>query len=261
MNSQIRALETGLIPWRKLWHPDPNRGGPTQAVSGVAYWGIDFLTLQLAAVERKYLGRWWGTWEQWKKLGGTIRGIGVDITGGRLVFNLDRVEGDSDKLNRLRPDPDHTARTHPDFELAQAVVDATKADIRFEGVEAFYKRPEPYLLWPHHVDGDFIQVPRKRRFVDTRSYFETLFHELIHWSEIRRGWKPDDCVKGELIAEIGCCFLANELNIPHSDDFKNHFKYVDEWVRQIKNDRNYLFHAAKEASEACRYILSFNKGE
>ena len=73
MRAILRALEKGSIPWRKPWHSDPNRGGPTR-LCGSAYQAMDYLTLQLTAEEKGYQGRWWATGKQWKLLGGTIQG-------------------------------------------------------------------------------------------------------------------------------------------------------------------------------------------
>jgi len=246
-----KALEKGLIPWRKHWHPDPNRGGPTRLVSGSAYQGVDYLTLQLETTRRNSLGRWWGTSKQWGALGGAVRGTGVTV-GEQVVFNVDQVDGENDKLDQLRPDPDYRTMRFPDYESAQKLIDATKAEIRFvDEDEAFYERPS-------HTGGDYIQAPPRRKFIDIRGYFETIFHELIHWSEIRRNW-IGSCAAGELVAEIGSCFIANELNIPHSDYCKNHHKYVAQWIEEMKKDSSYISRHANEASKACEYILSLRK--
>ena len=92
----------------------------------------------------------------------------------------------------------------PDYGPAEELIAATGADIRFGGDRAFYCRPIPEGSWPNHENGDFISVPPKHRFNPLGAYYETVIHELAHWSEVRTGWdhQKQGYAMGELAAEI-----------------------------------------------------------
>jgi antirestriction protein ArdC len=62
---------------------------------------------------------------------------------------------------------------------------------------------------------------------------------------------------GELIAEIGSCYLSAELHIPHGEDMGNHVAYLKGWLKAMKADSNFIFRASSEASKAADFILAF----
>lgn len=184
------------------------------------------------------------------------------------VFNLDQIET-LDKtsvkgkhLELLRPAqgkikvvPSH------DFAVAQEVVDSTGADIRHGGNKAYYCRPIPEEKWPKaHTDGDYIQVPGRDQFKLEAEYYDTVFHELGHWSELRLGWdhKEKGYAFGELVAEMSACFISGELNLPLSDMVDNHAMYINEWLKAMKQDNNFIFKASSHASKTADFILNFS---
>jgi antirestriction protein ArdC len=96
-------------------------------------------------------------------------------------------------------------------------------------------------------------------------YYETVLHELIHWTEHpnRLDWNRKDggYAMGELIAEIGSCFLATELGVPTSQTLPNHASYLQNWLKAMKNDHKFIFQASSQASKAADFILSFSRVE
>ena len=66
---------------------------------------------------------------------------------------------------------------------------------------------------------------------------------------------------GELIAEMGSCFLATELGIPIAENLPNHASYLQNWLRAMKNDHKFIFQASSQASKAADFILSFSRVE
>ena len=227
-NTIVEALKSGqLPPWRRPWAADPAAGFPCNVVSKKSYRGINPLLLQIAAMRHGLKSKTWGTFNQWRDLGGRVMkrpnnvpsgswGTGIiywskttkveenddgeekekDICFLRTytVFNVDQVEGDH--LDHLRVGKTITT-TNPieTYEEADRVIEATQADIRYGGNQAFYNRL-----------GDYIQVPLREQFT-APEYYETVFHELCHWteSEHRLNWnrKEEGYAMGELIAEIG----------------------------------------------------------
>ena len=77
--------------------------------------------------------------------------------------------------------------------------------------------------------------------------------------EVRTGWDDDKngYALGELAAEIASCYVAAELGIPQGEGLGNHAAYLKNWLEALKNDRNYIFKAAKQASKVTDFLLGF----
>ena len=119
------------------------------------------------------------------------------------VFNIDQVNGDH--LDQYRIEKEVPSETElPRYDEAERLILATAADIRFEGDQAFYRMPIPAHAWPHHTGGDFIVMPCPERLQSPEAYYETAFHELSHWSEIRLGLDLEtrNYAQCELVAEM-----------------------------------------------------------
>jgi antirestriction protein ArdC len=174
------------------------------------------------------------------------------------VFNADQVEGA--EAFRVHEDEGQTD-AQPDFAPAEELIAATGADIRFGGDRAYYRRPTPEGSFPNHREGDFICVPPKATFDMPGAYYETVTHELAHWSEIRTGWddRKNGYALGELAAEIASCYVSAELGIPQGEDLGNHASYLRNWLDAMRGDRNFIFQAAKQASKVTDFLLGFVK--
>lgn len=132
---------------------------------------------------------------------------------------------------------------------------ATEADIRYGGNQAYYQPA-----------GDFIQMPNRHQF-STPDFYDALLHELCHWTEhqSRLNWdrtKPENTYAlGELIAELGACFLAGELGLPLDQSLGNHAAYLKNWLESMQGDTRFIFRASSQASKAADFILSFSRKE
>ncbi len=286
INQQIiEALTAGAVPpWRRPWRDAPTAGLPANVLTRRPYTGVNPLLLQIATRRHGLRSQLWGTFQQWKALGAKVKprpahvppgewGCGIVFykpmsriesdpdTGEEkehhfgflrsyTLFNLDQTEGAQVEMPQPPPETGFA-----DHEPAETAIRATGADIRFGGGRAFYTR-----------DGDFIRCPSKGQFTDLDEYYETLFHELVHWTEheSRLNWNREErghCYAlGELIAEIGACYLAQELGVPHAENLTNHVAYVGSWLRGMKEDARFIFQASAQASRGADYILSFSRG-
>jgi antirestriction protein ArdC len=283
-NTIVESLKSGnLPPWRMPWRSDPNWGLPTNVVSKKKYRGINPLLLQIAAMRHGLKSKTWGTFNQWRDLGGRVMRRPDDVPPGEwgtgiifwskvtkteenehgeeekkdiffmktyTVFNVDQVEGEH--LDHLRVG--HTisnANPVETYEEADRVIEATAADIRYGGNRAYYDPVQ-----------DLIQVPLREQFT-AGEYYETVLHELCHWSEPRLNWNRKDSQNsyalGELIAEMGSCFLATELGIPNAETLPNHASYLEHWLKAMQNDHRFIFQASSQASKAADFILSFSR--
>ena len=175
-----------------------------------------------------------------------------------VVFNADQVDG----ADEFHVTEDETSE-FPSFAPADELITATGATIQHGGGKAFYTVPFPEDDWPHHVSGDYIQMPLKQHFDPASGYYETLLHELAHWSERRLGW--DRRIHGhamcELVAEIAASYLASELGVPQADSLENHAAYVKSWLWSMRSDPSFIFSASTQASKVADFLLSFVQSE
>src|SRR4051794_519259 len=69
----IAALESGNVPpWRRPWRMGKNAGAPANIVSKKGYRGINPILLNLSSARHNLNSKWWGTFRQWKDLGGQV---------------------------------------------------------------------------------------------------------------------------------------------------------------------------------------------
>lgn len=132
---------------------------------------------------------------------------------------------------------------------------ASGAKIKHGGDRAFYK----------HRPSDYIQLPQQKSFDTLSAYYETAFHEIIHWAEDgkrvgqspkHKGTKGEPYAFSELVAEIGACFLASETGLPiHQDMLPRSQSYVGYWLGQMGSDPKFIFEAATQASKVVDYLL------
>lgn len=281
----VAALEQNTIPWRRPWKTSPNAGRPANCLSRNCYSGINPLLLDLHAHKFGFQSKWWGTFEQWKKLGCTVKRRPEGVDGGAWgckivfykpvtksvpndtngderersfavlrtwsVFNAEQIEGEA--IEKYLVDSTEVGVEPTSFEPADQLIAASNADIRLGGDQAFYRRPVPN--WPHHNDGDYITMPMQHRFERLGAYYETLLHELAHWSEVRLGWEGSYAM-GELVAEMAGCFLASELGVPQGEDLANHAAYLKNWLDAMKGDASFIFKASTQASKVTDYLLN-----
>jgi antirestriction protein ArdC len=275
--SIVEALTNGgLPPWKRPWADDPNVPGlHTSLSTGSPYRGINQLILQVAGMKHGFRSKWWGTFNQvrfngssvrkgekatrivlWKPIKRTRaneRGEETDdnflVMREFSVFNAEQTSGlDRFRVGFAQKEPASDLR----YEIADAVIDGTGAEFRFGGNQAYYS-PE----------SDVIQMPFRNQFESTIAFYETSFHELCHWSERRTGFDRSQVENtyalGELVAEIGSCFLMGELNLPTTDNLGNHASYLSHWLKGMSDDPKFIFRAAAQASKAADFIMSFSR--
>ena len=285
----VTALESGNVPpWRRPWRVGPNAGAPANVVSKKPYRGINPILLDMAAARHGLTSRWFATFNQWKAMGGKVMRRPDSVPEGQwgtnivfwtpvtktekdaegdektdryfvmrsyTVFNVDQVEGGQlDHLRASGADTGYDDAPVIDYEPAEEAIAATGISIRYGGGQAYYS--------PTH---DYIQVPPKATFTEPIDYYETVFHELVHATEhpTRLNWSRKESdnsyAMGELVAEIGACYLARELGVPASDNLTNHVAYLANWLKAMKDDPRFIFSASSQASKAADYLLSFSR--
>src|SRR3954451_13490771 len=270
-NQIISALESGNVPpWRRPWRLGKNGGAPANVVSKRSYRGLNPILLSLHAETHQLTSRWYGTFNQWKAMGGRVMRRPPHVPEGQwgcqicfwspvtktvhtdegdeedrffvlrmyTVFCVDQVEGQC--LDHLRAgQPDANDSLTVDYRPAEDAIEATGASIRYVGGKAFYTPA-----------SDYIQVPPKVTFESLEEFYATVLHELCHWSEhsSRLNWsrkeKENTYALGELVAEIGSCFLCRALGVHAWESLELHAAYLYSGARAMKNDCRFIFVAS-----------------
>jgi antirestriction protein ArdC len=279
VTDQILAeLEAGRVPWVQPW--DSSHAGiglPFNVASQRRYSGVNVLTLWHAVTARGFTGHGFLTFRQAAALGGTVRrgergtpivytrrispddrrvraddgkqpsGKGFSFLRFFTVFSVDQCEGSPDHI-QARPEPIPDGLILP---AAQALIDATGADFRIGGPEAYYR--------PVH---DFVAVPRPEVFHDPVNWHRTAFHERAHWfghsSRLNRdqsgAFGSAAYGREELVAEMAGAFVCAALGIAPT---VRHADYIGSWLAIFREDHRAILRAASAASRTADYLLHF----
>ena len=270
-NRIIEHLEKGTVPWKKPW---TDAGLPRNLLTGKLYRGVNVWLLNaLNYPQNVFL-----TYNQAQSIGGRVRSgerahlvvlwKWIDDTehGARprktpmlryyQVFNISQC---ADMPEWYMPSPD-ISKNDP-LGLCEAIVESMPhaPDIRHMGDEAYY-----------HPFFDLVNMPSMDKFINSETYYSTLFHELIHSTghssrlnrkEFDTGLpdKFDKYSLEELTAEIGACYLNSFAGID-GWDFQNHVAYMQNWLEKLSNDKRLIVYASAQAQRAVDYILNL-KGQ
>lgn len=281
----VASLERGVAPWRRSWKAGGGRH--RNAVTGRPYSGVNPLLLEIHARKLGLTANRWATLQQWNANGCVVKKRPADVAPGKwgcrvvlskpvtkkkiddegeevedkffllttfTVFSADQVEGG--ERFAVEPTPKTPIGDPGLFEKAEALIAATRADIRTVGDQPLYRKPLPPGSWPDHTGGDLIEMPPKESFESLGAYYETAFHELAHWSEVRLKW-TDTYAVGELVAEMAACYTAAELGLPVGEGLENHAAYLKSWAKRLGGDSSLIFKASTQAGKVTDFLLAF----
>ena len=172
------------------------------------------------------------------------------------VYNVKFIEGDY-KLPVFKTGKQYSIKLIDDF------VKATKVELKHEENKGCFYSPS----------HDYINMEYKTNFKDTLEsnatvhYYSTLFHELTHStgheSRTNRiktnlnkfGSHTTEYAFEELVAEIGSILLGHEFNIEKTVR-DNHAKYLNSWIKALKQDYTLIATAFAQAQKAVDYFVS-----
>ncbi|MGD1095925.1 MAG: zincin-like metallopeptidase domain-containing protein [Bryobacteraceae bacterium] len=279
----VQMLESGTAPWQKPWKAGA-LGLPFNPTTENAYRGGNAVHLMATGLQRGYDDPRWVTYNQAAEKGWQVR-KGEKATQIEYwefpsskaatpenpdkpadssrdederpihriysVFNAKQIEG----IEPYRP------KAHPEWEVVQngeEILQNSGAKILHDrNDQAFYDRV-----------NDLVRLPPKAAFPNAADYYGTALHELAHWSghpdRLNRDtltgsyqFGDTNYAKEELRAELASVFLAAEQGIPHNTE--RHAAYVGSWIQALKNDKNEIFKAAKDANRAADFLLALEK--
>jgi len=246
-------------------------------MSGRRYSGINVLILWAAVIEGGYAAQRWLTYRQAVAAGGHVRkgesGTTVcyadrftpraeaeqaqeeereERTIAFLkrftVFNVEQCEGLPEELTHVAEPLVAEADILPQV---KALIDASGADLRIGGGEAYYSPV-----------GDYVAVPPPQAFHAPIDWRRTALHELGHWTGHTSRLDRDQTGKfgssayarEELVAELASAFACASLSI---EPTVRHSDYIGSWLAVLREDEKAIFRAASAASKAADYLLAF----
>lgn len=281
VESLIEQMERGTAPWQKPWEPGKVREPSFNPSTGKAYRGINQIWLE----SRGYADPRWVTYRQAQANGYQVR----KGEKGTQIEYWQWSERQPVKDNDGNPvlDPEGKQR-YREFRLDRpkvfhaVVFNGTQIDglAPYVGMEPDFnpvERAEQALSQlgvPIHHDqrdrafyqpgSDEIHMPPKGWFKGQYEYYATALHEgghsTGHESRMAREFGPfgsETYAREELRAEIASFMLTTELGLGHYPE--RHAPYVKNWMAAIKDDRNILFQAARDAENIRTWIMEPEK--
>lgn len=120
----------------------------------------------------------------------------------------------------------------------------------------------------YNFKTDTITLPPKERFKNEGAFFATLLHEISHAtgheSRLNRKLSGNkqtlDYAKEELRADIASSFLVADFGLQYDEShLNNHIAYLQNWAQALKNDKNILLEAVKDAELINDYVKEMSK--
>lgn len=269
VNNFVEQLEKGDIgSWKKSW----SRPIPKSALTGGEYSGINILSL----MNSEYNSTHWITKNQIDNLGGTIK---VEhLEKARDIFFLKDVIKKEEIKNENTGEVEEIDKKYTVLKSYKVFNTDTVDGINFnfesevktqnqkiEEIENFVKNLNVKMLYgePACASDGTIFMPRIENFKSSEDYYNTLFHELTHFSGTpeklnrhKKLWSKYDknTARGieELVAEVGSCFLSSKFQIDMTET-KN-VEYLNSWIKAIKEKPYILFSIASHASKSTNYL-------
>ena len=272
----LELLDQGTVPWRQPFKNGSGGGLPKNLISDKAYRGINVFLLAVTAWAEGYDSPYWLTFKQakerdahvrkgekgslvifWKQHATTDKKTGepvnVPVMRHYKVFNAEQCEG---LELPAPPEPETDEAPFEPIIEAMAIVNDYEDGPRIEhgGGKAFYKPSD-----------DLVRMPEPDRFVDSESYYATLFHELVHSTghskRLDRGidtkiaaFGSPDYSKEELVAEMGAAFLAAASGIS-PPTIEQSAAYIESWKKKLKGDKKLVIQAAGAGQKSADWIM------
>lgn len=270
----LTRIRNGATSWKMPWYRGLEM--PVNAITHIPYKGRNADILWKKCIDKQYTFNRWATLKQWSKVGARIRRgqKGTRILTPKIGMAADMFIGESNALTGFyqrhvfnEAQVTNYDDSHPDlfyletqlddqYDLLNALILKSGADIRYGGEKAYYS--------PRH---DYIGMPERYRFFDkenasaTASFYATLFHELIHWTnQNTRCNRPsigDDLETiyafEELVAELGSVLICSSFKqtlVPREQNAA----YLALWLRALENDEGKYFEALKYAQTAVEWL-------
>lgn len=283
----IEMLEQGTAPWVKPWDASiGNRNMPFNPTTGKPYRGANSLGLSAQGLFMQYEDPRWCTFNQAKEQGWKIRKGEKGTWIEYWKFTADRAKADAagnpvfdakgkremETFRLERPQSFHAVV----FNVRQmdGVPELTPAEydwnpdekaeriLKSSGAQFFYDQADKAF---YRSSTDSIHSPAREQFKTAAAFYGTQVHELGHWTghpdrlarDMSGSFGSQSYAREELRAELFSYFISGRLGIPH--DPEQHASYVGIWIAVLKEDKNEIFRASRDAEAIVDLVMSYDR--
>tara|TARA_R110002096_G_C14478476_1_gene713659 strand:- start:125 stop:1042 length:918 start_codon:yes stop_codon:yes gene_type:complete len=173
------------------------------------------------------------------------------------MFNIAQI-GLEPNHSKVEEQEDNVFEPHQKSdEVVQNYLDSNDGLSLSHGGDRAYYRPST----------DAVQMPKPETFVDSDSYYKTLFHELGHSTGAKHRLDRAGVVnvstvfgdltysKEELVAEITAMYCCHNLGLNPKDGNENSQAYITGWCNYLKNCKKECTFAMGQAVHSSNMIL------
>lgn len=253
---KIENGETGT--WIKPW----GGGLPCNFMTKKTYRGANIFFLWLIGEEKGYKTNNWLTFNQIKKLGGSIN------KGEKAVpvfffkpLEIKEENQEGEEVTKKIP----LLKIYNVFNLDQTDIEIDSKEVEeipeiedfIEDTGAVIKNVSKAFYSPSE---DYIGIPEITLFNSEEHYYSTLLHELSHWTahptrlnrDISGRFGSEAYAYEELIAETSSMFLNAHLGVDYSK--MQHSEYIESWLGALKENPSILWKVASEAQKIFDFL-------
>jgi antirestriction protein ArdC len=279
----INLLEKGAAPWQKPWDANNNDRRPYNPITDKNYRGVNSFWLGLQG----YSDPRWMTYKQAHEHGFQVRkgSTGTPIEYWKFYDEHVKTDEHGQPITGLNGE---TLKIRAELERPRVffatVFNAEQIDnlpplvrkarvyewkpedraeeiLRGSGARILHDQADRAFYSPLR---DEIHLPQKDQFNDAGAYYGTAMHELAHWtgheSRLNRqyGVFGDELyAREELRAEIASWLISDAIGVPH--DPGRHTGYLASWLKSLREDKNEIFRAVRDAEIIQEYAVSCSR--
>lgn len=272
-NKIVKQIEEGTAPWQKPW----DEGAipislPYNGATGRRYRGCNIMSL----MAQGYSDPRWCTYKQAAEKGWQVRKGEKSTVVEYWMMTDDEIitdeKGEKRTVRKILNTPLVFYSRVFNVEQINNVppIETPKREVGWSSVETAEKILQESKAIIKHLNQDSayysqsrdeIHLPPKSAFPDASKYYATALHELGHWTghesrlnrDLSGGFGSENYAREELRVEMASLFLSAELGLPF--DPSRHAAYQASWIKALKEDKNEVFRAARDAEIIADYVL------
>lgn len=284
-NKVLKHLESNdkIESWVKPWACLSSSGGVQLSIAKRKYSGVNQLILSMEKDSMGYDSSTWATYRGFQSVKGQVNKgeratdiifykkiekeqitesgekikKAVFLARSYAVFNACQVSFDDGK--KPFQDIKTESKAFDDIdsgELVRAIIKTHQVNLTQGGDRAYY-RPST----------DQIAMPERQTFNNASRYYETLLHELTHWTghakRLNRegianpsGFGSTSYAFEELVAELGSAFTSQTLGVSSQEAIReDHLPYIKQWLDIMREDKRAIIKASALAQSSSDYLL------
>lgn len=271
----IDKIEEGIDnKWQMPWHNRDFRF-PINT-KGHEYQGLNCFWLWMVKDMRGYTSNQWGTYNQWKELGGDLGGQSAVAYNQYILQPNIKIDDDNPENSYKYFKPwavfnRDQVKGLPKLESEQSFVTKemiTNETIKQQCINWFANIPATIHTGHNKAcyvpSKDEIRMPDFDTFRTDIDYYSVLAHEIIHWTGAdqrlnrKLSQERQSYAFEELVAELGSALIAANLKI-QSKPTDNTTAYLKGWLQAVKKKPKTLWDAMSLAKHAVSFLNDYQR--